>query len=251
MAILKVLKAATIALVVALPFPALAGQTNVAVAANFTDAAKEIVAAFKTETGHDVALSFGSTGQLYTQITQDAPFEVFLAADTERPENAVADGLAKAGNKFTYAIGKIVLWSKDAALVKDGETLSAGGFEKIAIANPETAPYGAAAVEAMKKLGVYDTLQPKIVQGNNISQTLQFIDTGNAELGFVALSQLAGVEGGSRWEVPADLYTPIKQDAVLLDKGAGNEAATAFFAFLKSGTATAIIEKYGYAIDAQ
>ena len=144
-----------------------------------------------------------------------------------------------------------MLWSKDAARVKDGETLSAGGFEKIAIANPETAPYGAAAVEAMKKLGVYDALQPKIVQGNNISQTLQFIDTGNAELGFVALSQIAAVEGGSRWEVPADLYTPIKQDAVLLDKGAGNEAATAFFAFLKSGTATAIIEKYGYAIDAQ
>ena len=120
MAILKVLKAVTVALVVALPFPAFAGQTNVAVAANFTDAAKEIVAAFKTETGHDVALSFGSTGQLYTQITQDAPFEVFLAADTERPEKAVTDGLAKAENKFTYAIGKIVLWSKDAALVKDG-----------------------------------------------------------------------------------------------------------------------------------
>lgn len=251
MGLAKFSKAATVVLLAASPLPVLAGQTNVAVAANFTEAAKEIATAFQAETGHDATLSFGSTGQLYTQITQEAPFEVFLAADAERPEQAVTDGLAKAENRFTYAIGKVVLWSKDPALVKGGETLPDGGFEKIAIANPETAPYGAAAVEAMKKLGVLDALRPRIVQGNNISQTFQFIDTGNAELGFVALSQLAGVKGGSRWEVPADLYTPIRQDAVLLEKGAGNEAATAFFAFLRSGTATAIIEKYGYAIDAQ
>lgn len=228
---------------------ALAGQTNVAVAANFTDAANEIATAFKAETGHEAVLSFGSTGQLYTQITQDAPFEVFLSADNTRPAKAIADGLGVEGTVFTYAIGRIVLWSADAGLVKGEETLKEGAFDKIAVANPETAPYGAAAIEAMKALGVYDGLSAKIVQGNNIAQTFQFVETGNAELGFVALSQIAGSDAGSRWVVPAELYTPIRQDAVLLKKGEASEAAKAFLDFLKSPTVAAVIEKYGYGVE--
>ncbi len=229
---------------------AFAAETNVAVAANFTDAVKEIAAAFKQKTGHQAVLSFGSSGQLYTQITQDAPFQIMLSADDERPKKLVADGLAVADSRFTYAIGKLVLWSKTRDYVKGEDTLKTGAFAKLAIANPSAAPYGAAAVETLKALKLYETLQPKIVQGNNIAQTFQFIDTGNAELGFVALSQLAGEPAGSRWVVPQALYTPIRQDAVLLNKGEGNEAATAFLAFLKGPEARAIIEKFGYGIDA-
>lgn len=228
---------------------AFAAETNVAVAANFTDAVKEIAAAFKQKTGHQAVLSFGSSGQLYTQITQDAPFQIMLSADDERPKKLVADGLAVADSRFTYAIGKLVLWSKTRDYVKGEDTLKAGAFAKLALANPSAAPYGAAAVETLKALKLYETLQPKIVQGNNIAQTFQFIDTGNAELGFVALSQLAGEPAGSRWVVPQALYTPIRQDAVLLKKGEGNEAATAFLAFLKGPEARAIIEKFGYGID--
>ena len=184
---------------------AYAGETNVAVAANFTDAAKEIAAAFKAKTGHQAVLSFGSSGQLYTQITQDAPFQILLSADDERPKRLVADGLAVADSRFTYAIGKLVLWSKTKDYVKGEETLKAGAFAKLAIANPTAAPYGAAAIETLKALKLYEALQPKIVQGNNIAQTFQFVDTGNAELGFVALSQLAGEPAGSRWVVPQTL----------------------------------------------
>lgn len=223
-----------------------AAQTNVAVAANFTDAAQEIAQVFKDKTGHEAILSFGSTGQLYTQITQDAPFEVFLAADDERPGTATDQGFAVPGSQFTYAIGKILLWSKDADLVQGEATLKNGEFSKIAIANPTAAPYGAAAVQAMEALGVYDQLEPKIVQGNSIAQTYQFVETGNAELGFVALSQVVGANEGSRWEVPAGLYPPIRQDAVLLERGADSEAAKAFMAFLGSPEAAAIIAKYGY-----
>lgn len=225
---------------------AAADQTNVAVAANFTEAANEIGAAFKAETGHEAVFSFGATGQLYTQITQDAPFEVFLSADNIRTVKAVDEGFGVKGSDFTYAIGRIVLWSADAALVKGEETLKTGTFAKIAMANPETAPYGAAAVEAMKALGVYDGLQARIVQGTNIAQTYQFVDTGNAELGFVALSQIAADDKGSRWVVPAELYTPIRQDAVLLKKGERSAAAKAFLDFLKGPAAAAVIEKYGY-----
>lgn len=226
--------------------PAIADQTNVAVAANFTDAAKEIAAAFKAETGHEAILSFGATGQLFTQITQDAPFEVFLSADAERPAKALADGLAVEGSGFTYAIGKIVLWSASVDLVKGAETLKEGNFQKIALADPATAPYGAAAVEAMKALGVHDALQPKFVQGKNIAQTYQFVETGNAELGFVALAQVIMSGKGSRWDVPAELHSPINQDAVLLKKGESNAAAVAFLDFLKSPVGKAIIAKYGY-----
>ena len=229
--------------------PAPAAETNVAVAANFTDAAKEIAALFAEQTDHEAVLSFGSTGQLYTQITQDAPFEVFLSADNERTVTAIEEGFGVADSDFTYAIGKIVLWSANADLVKGEETLKAGVFDKIAIANPETAPYGAAAVETMKALGVYDGLHARIVQGNNIAQTFQFVETGNAELGFVALSQIAASDAGSRWVVPNDLYEPIRQDAVLLKKGEASEAAKAFLDFLKGPAAAAVIEKYGYGIE--
>jgi molybdate transport system substrate-binding protein len=225
-----------------------AAETNVAVAANFTAAAKDIAAAFKQKTGHDAVLSFGSSGQFFTQIKQDAPFQVFLSADDERPKKLAEEGLGVKDSVFTYAVGKLVLWSRNADLVKGESTLKDGKFAKIAIANPKAAPYGAAAVETLKALKVYDTLEPKIVQGNNISQTFQFVDSGNAELGFVALSQLAGKTDGSRWLVSQNLYTPIRQDAVLLKKGESNEAAKAFLAFLKGPEARAVIEKYGYAM---
>jgi molybdate transport system substrate-binding protein len=226
--------------------PAQAGQTNVAVAANFTDAANEIAQAFKEKTGHEAVLSFGSTGQFYTQITQDAPFEVFLAADNERPAKAIEEGFAVPGSQFTYAIGTLVLWSQDPDLVRGEQTLNAGGFTRIAIASPEAAPYGAAAVQTMRALGVYDRLEPKIVQGNNISQTFQFVQTGNAELGFIALAQVARSNEGSRWVVPDDLHDPIRQDAVLLERGADSEAAKAFVEFLRGPEAAAIIAKFGY-----
>jgi molybdate transport system substrate-binding protein len=187
-----------------------------------------------------------SPGQLYTQITQHAPFPVFLSADEERAQRAVDDGFAVANSRFTFAIGKIVLWSKNPRLVTGPETLEKPTFRKIAIANPAAAPYGLAAIEAMKALGVYETLQPKIVQGNSIAQTYQFIDTGNAELGFVALAQIVGHAGGSRWPVPEKLYTPIRQDAVLLKTGEHAEAALAFLAFLKGPEATRIIQSFGY-----
>lgn len=227
---------------------AAAGEVSVAVAANFTDAAKEIAAAFEQDSGHTAVLSFGSSGQLYTQITQEAPFEVFLSADQARPRDAENDGFAVPGSRFTYAIGKLVLWSQDAGRTLDQDTLAAGAFEKLAIANPDTAPYGAAAVQVMQKLGVYETLTPKLVKGNSISQTYQFVATGNAELGFIALAQLAGTSEGVQWRVPDELYEPIFQDAVLLKKGADDEAAQAFIAYLKGEKAHAVIEKYGYGI---
>lgn len=225
---------------------ATAEEVSVAVAANFTDTAKEIAAAFEKETGNEVKLSFGSTGSLYTQITQGAPFQIFLAADQKRPEKTVEDGLGVKDSLFTYAVGKLVLWSKQADFVKGAETLKSGTFNKVSICNPVAAPYGAAAVETMKSLEVYDAIEPKLVQGANVSQAFQFIDTGNAELGFVALSQVVGKDG-SKWVVPQDLYKPIKQDAVLLKTGADSDAAKAFVEFLKGPEAGAIIEKFGYA----
>lgn len=230
---------------------AFAAQTNVAIAANFTEAAREIAAAFKAKTGHEAVLSFGATGQFYAQITQGAPFQVLLSADEARPKKLVDDGLAVPDSRFTYAIGKLVLWSKTAGLVKGEETLKAASFEKLSICNPAAAPYGAAAVEAMKSLKVFEMLQTKLVEGATITQAYQFVETGNAELGFVALSQLTGPETGSRWLVPQELHSPIRQDAVLLKSGASNEAATGFIAFLRSPEARAIIEKYGYVLDGQ
>ncbi|MEW5422266.1 molybdate ABC transporter substrate-binding protein [Amorphus sp. 3PC139-8] len=223
-----------------------ANEIRVAVAANFTAAAKDIAAKFEEVTGDRAVLSFGSTGQLYTQISQGAPFDVFLAADQARPEKAVQEGFAAVGSVFTYATGKIVLYSLDPNLVTGEETLSDGQFEKLAIANPETAPYGAAAVQTMRALKVYDALEPKLVQGNSIAQTYQFVASGSAELGFVALSQIIDQDGGSRWPVPQSLYDPIAQDAVLLTSAADNETAKDFLSFLRGDQAGQIIDRYGY-----
>jgi molybdate transport system substrate-binding protein len=228
--------------------PASAGEAQVAVAANFTAPAKEIAQAFEQASGGDrVRLSFGSSGQFYSQIAHGAPFEVFLSADAERPAKAEAAGLGVKGSRFTYAVGQLVLYSTTPGLVDpEGAVLKSGRFAKIAIADPAAAPYGAAAVETMRKLGVYDRLRPKIVQGANITQAYQFTATGAAELGFVALSQVADRPGGSRWIVPAADHAPIAQQAILLKPGEGDPAARAFLAFLKGPRARAIIRRYGY-----
>ena len=227
---------------------AFADEVSVAVAANFTDAANEIGKAFKTKTGNDAVFSFGASGALYTQISQGAPFQIFLSADTARPQKAIDEGYGVAGSNFTYAIGKLILWSKQSGLVTGADTLKSGTFNKVAICDPKAAPYGQAAVEAMQSLKLYDTLKPKLVQGANITQAFQFVDTGNAEIGFVALSQVIDKGEGSRWLVPQDLYKPIKQDAVLLSKGANSKAAKDFIDFLKSPDAVAIIKRYGYEV---
>jgi len=223
-----------------------ADEVRVAVAANFTQAAKEIGALYETASGNRVLFSFGSTGQLFTQISQGAPFEALLAGDRARPRRAVEEGLAVEGSRFTYATGRIVLFSYDDELVEGQETLKEGRFAKLAIANPATAPYGAAAVQAMRALGLYEALKPKLVQGNNVAQAYQFVASGNAELGFVALAQVAGHEQGSRWIAPETLHAPIAQDAVLLSRGAESEAARAFLAFLRGPRARAVKQKYGY-----
>ncbi|HZZ61049.1 MAG TPA: molybdate ABC transporter substrate-binding protein [Roseiarcus sp.] len=229
--------------------PALAGQTNVAVAANFTEPAKDIAALFKQKTGDEAVLSFGASGPFFAQIAHDAPFQVFLSADEQRPKAAVEQGYAVKGSEFTYAIGKLVLWSKVLDVTDGEKALKRGAFSKLSIANPAAAPYGTAAVETMKALGVYDALESKIVQGNNIAQAFQFVDTRNAEVGFVALSELYGVADGTRWLVPQDLHAPIRQDAVLLKKGENGEASKAFLEFLKGPEARAVIEKFGYGLD--
>jgi molybdate transport system substrate-binding protein len=224
-----------------------AGETQVAVAANFSEPAKEIAAGFQKATGHTARLSFGASGQFYSQIAHGAPYQVFLSADEERPAKAEAEGLAVKGTRFTYAIGRLVLYSKTPGLVDSrGQVLARGRFDKVAIADPATAPYGAAAVETMKKRGVYERLQPKLVQGSSIAQTFQFVETGAAELGFVALSQVVTIKGGSRWVVPAQDHAPIVQQAVLLTTGAREPAARAFLDYLKSPQARAIIKRYGY-----
>jgi molybdate transport system substrate-binding protein len=229
--------------------PALAAETRVAVAANFAEPAKAIAARFKARTGHDATLSFGSSGQFYAQVANGAPYEVFLSADRERPEKAEAEGLGVAGSRFTYAIGRLVLYSKTPGLVDGrGAVLATGRFQKLAIADPRTAPYGVAAVETMKKRRVYDALRPRLVQGTSITQAYQFVETGAAEVGFVAASQLIGVKGGSRWVVPAGDHTPIDQQAVLLKTGANSAAAQAFIRFLKGPEARAIIQRYGYEV---
>lgn len=225
-----------------------AGEVKVAVAANFTAAMKEIATAFEQATGHTTRISYGSTGKLYTQIENDAPFEVFLAADQERPKLLVDAG--KASGEFTYAVGKLVLWSTNPALISDGaKVLSGDDFRKLAIANPKTAPYGAAAVEVMQALMLYEMLEPKLVRGDNIAQTYQFVATRNAELGFVAKAQIALDPNGSSWDVDQSLYGPIRQDAVLLEKGDANPAASALMEYLKGDEARAVIEKYGYGVE--
>ncbi|NSL54701.1 molybdate ABC transporter substrate-binding protein [Uliginosibacterium aquaticum] len=232
--------------------PVLADEVKVAVAANFTAPMQKIAAEFEKDTGHRAVVSTGATGAFYAQIKNGAPFEVFLSADDETPAKLEAEGAGLKGSRFTYAIGKLVLWSAKAGVVDDkGAVLKKGDFAKLALANPKTAPYGAAAIELMKKQGVFDSLQAKIVQGENISQAFQFVSTGNAELGFVALSQVwqdGALKSGSAWIVPASEYTPIRQDAILLGKGAGKPAAEALLKYLKGDKALAVIKSYGYDI---
>ena len=231
------------------PGAALAADTQVAVAANFTEPAKEIATAFKAATGHTAILSFGSSGQFYAQMARGAPYEVFLSADADRPKKAEQDGLGVTGSRFIYAIGRLVLYSKTPGLVDGaGAVLSSGRFNKLSIADPAAAPYGAAAVQTMQKLGVYNAIKPKIVTGGSITQAYQFVETGAAELGFVAYSQVINVAGGSRWLVPAADHAPIDQQAILLYTGQNNVAAKAFLSFLKSPAAVAIIKKYGYEV---
>jgi len=227
-----------------------AETTIVAVAANFTKPMTEIAEVFEKTTGHSAKLSFGSSGKFVAQIENAAPFEVFLSADDKNTLALEKSGLAVANNHFTYAIGKLVLWSATANLVDNqGEILNKGGFKHLALADPKLAPYGAAAMEVLKNKNLLNKLQPLFVQGENIAQTYQFVSTGNAELGFVALSQVmenGKISSGSAWQVPDNLYTPIRQDVVLLKKGEGNPAASALMQFLKSPEAKAIISKYGY-----
>lgn len=227
-----------------------AAEVSVAVAANFTAPMQKIAQAFEQDTGHKALLSFGATGTFYAQIKNGAPFQVLLAADDETPAKIEKEGLGIAGSRFTYATGKLVLWSKQPALVDDkGAILRAGKFDRIAVANPKLAPYGAAAIESMTKMGVLADVQPKIVQGDNIAQTYQFIATENAQLGFVALSQVISdgkISQGSAWIVPGDLHAPIRQDAVLLTAGKDNVAAAALLSFLKGEKARAVIRSYGY-----
>ena len=227
-----------------------AAEVQIAVAANFTAPAKLIAADFEKDTGHKALLAFGATGKFYAQISNGAPFEVLLAADDETPARLEQEGAAVTGSRFTYAIGRLVLWSAKPGYVDDrGEVLKKAGFRHLAIANPKLAPYGAAAVEVLTALKLLDTVQPKFVQAENIAQAYQFVATGNAELGFVALSQVikdGRIAAGSAWIVPANLHPPIKQDAVLLDRGKGKPAAEAWLSYLRGDKARAVIRSFGY-----
>jgi molybdate transport system substrate-binding protein len=227
-----------------------AAEVSVAVAANFTAPMQKIAQSFEQNTGHKAILSFGSTGNFYAQIKNGAPFEILLSADDETPLRMEKEGLGVPGSRFTYATGKLVLWSKQSGLIDDkGEVLRRGNFQRLALANPKVAPYGAAAIESMTKLGVLQDIQPKIVQGENIAQTYQFIATENAQLGFVALSQVltdGKIAQGSAWVVPANLHSPIRQDAILLTKGRSSPAAQALMTYLRSEKARAVIRSYGY-----
>jgi molybdate transport system substrate-binding protein len=210
---------------------------------------QKIAAEFERDTGHKLVASFGSTGKFYAQIKGGAPFEVLLAADDETPTKLIAEKAAVAGSQFTYAIGKLVLWSANPGVVDDkGGVLTKGSYEHISLANPKLAPYGAAGMEVMKALGAYDSQQGKIVMAENITQAYQFVSTGNAQLGFVALSQVLkdGKVEGSSWLVPAKLYTPIRQDAVTLDKGRDRPAVLAFLKYLKGDKSVTIIKSFGY-----
>lgn len=230
----------------------LAGEVQVAVAANFAEPIKAVVAILERTTGHTARVTLGATGKLVAQISNGAPFDVLLAADTHGPAHLEKGGLALPGSRFTYATGRLVLWSADAARVDPrGEVLKAGNFRKLAYANPKVAPYGAAALQVMDKLGLTAALAPKLVQGESIGQTFSFVHTGNAELGFVAMSQVlegGRLKGGSMWVIPQTLYEPIRQDALVLQRGASNEAAQALMKLLKSPAIKDLIRSYGYAV---
>ncbi|UHC81638.1 MULTISPECIES: molybdate ABC transporter substrate-binding protein [Pseudomonas] len=227
-----------------------ADEVQVAVAANFTAPIQAIAADFEKDTGHKLIAAYGATGQFYTQIKNGAPFEVFLSADDTTPEKLEREGDTVKGSRFTYAVGTLALWSaKDGYVDTKGEVLKKNEYQHLSIANPKTAPYGLAATQVLEKLKLTEATKAKIVEGQNITQAYQFVSTGNAELGFVALSQIykeGKVTSGSAWIVPASLHDPIKQDAVILDKGKDNAAAKALVEYLKGPKAAAVIKSYGY-----
>jgi molybdate transport system substrate-binding protein len=272
----RVLTSAIAALLACLSPASQAGEVMVAVAANFAAPLAKIAEGFTAATGHVLKSTAGSTGKLYSQIVAGAPFEVLIAADDETPRKLIAEGHAVAGSNFSCAIGQLVLWSAQPGLVDDqGAVLASGRFNKLAIANPKLAPYGRAGLEVIKARGLTDKLTPKLVTGESIAQAYQFVATGNAELGFVALSQVIGAGPpqandaplggrtpkaargpvdlpgkavtGSYWRVPDQLYGQIRQDAVLLQPGAKSAAAAALLAYLKSAPAKAVTRAYGYA----
>lgn len=227
-----------------------ADTVTVAVAANFNGPMPALATAFEQSSGHKVALAYGATGKFYAQISNGAPFDILLAADATTPRRLEQEGLAQPGSRFTYAIGTLVLWSADPQRVDAaGAVLRRGDFRHLAIASPKTAPYGAAAVAAMTAMGVYPALQSKLVTGESITQAYQFAATGNAELGFVALSQIyqnGEFMAGSHWLVPTEWYDPILQDAVLLTRGQHNPAAAALLTYLRSDSARQLMRSYGY-----
>ena len=235
-----------------LTLPAQAAEVSVAVAANFTAPMKAIADEFAKDTGHVAKPAFGATGKFFAQIRNGAPFQMLLSADDETPAKLAQEGLADPASRFTYSVGTLVLWSAKPGVVDaKGEVLKKGQFNKLALANPKLAPYGKAALEVLTGMGLQDSLAPKFVLGENIAQTWQFASTGNADLGFVALSQVmkdGKIGSGSGWIVPAKLHTPIRQDAVILSVGKNNPAAEALVKYLKSDKAKAISRGYGYDI---
>ncbi|RKJ94499.1 molybdate ABC transporter substrate-binding protein [Alicycliphilus denitrificans] len=227
-----------------------AGEVSVAVAANFTAPMQKIAAQFEQDTGHKAVLSFGATGKFYAQIKNGAPFGILLAADDTTPEKIAREGLGDGATRFTYAIGQLVLWSKQPGYVDaEGKVLQKTDWQHIAIANPKLAPYGLAAMQTLDKLGLTAQVQPRVVTGENIGQTYQFAASGNAQLGFVALSQVmedGRLREGSAWVVPGNLHEPIRQDAIVLKPGQGSEAAAALMQYLRGDKARAVIKSYGY-----
>jgi len=225
----------------------------VAVAANFVQPMEQLSADFAQRSGYSIKVSSGSSGNFVKQIENGAPFALFLSADEERPAKLEQEGNAVAGTRYTYAIGRLVLWSRKPGLIANdpAQALTGEDVRHIAIANPDVAPYGRAAMQTLQRLGLWDEIRPKLVRGEDIAQTFQWVDTGNAELGFVALSQVVKTEDGSRWLVPTELYQPIRQQAVLLKAGQNNPAAQAFLTYLRSEPARSIITSFGYAVEPQ
>lgn len=246
---MRIVKSLTLILLLVATF-ARAGEVRIAVASNFTAPAKRLALDFEKETGHRTVFVFGATGKFYAQIRNGAPFDVLLSADAETPARLEKEGGAVAATRFTYAVGRLALWSARADLVDGkGEVLKRGGFRHLAVASPRLAPYGAAAMETLVALDVLEAVQPKFVVAENIAQAHQFVASGNAELGFVALSQVTEggrLEKGSAWIVPGNLHRPIRQDAVMLEPGRGNPAAQAWLNYLASEGAKRVIRSYGY-----
>lgn len=247
------MKLLRIALFAALLPPGIAhaGTLSVAVAANFTAPMKEIATAFKRDTGHELSLAFGSTGKFYAQVSHGAPFEVLLAADASTPERLGREGLGIESSRFTYAVGRLVLWSPQPGRVDaDGNVMKEGKPERLAIADPRVAPYGAAALQTLQALGLAQAYQGRLVQGESIGQAWQFVASGNVPMGFVALSQVqaGGRVSGSAWVVPEHLHEPISQQAIVLRRGQGNPVAAELLKYLRGATAQRIITSFGYSL---